>query len=122
MSFQVIFHDAFAAEFDQLPESVQDELLVRTGVLEEFGPGLGRPNVDTLNGSVYPNMKELRFQLDGVWRFAFAWDPNRQAVILCGGDKEGANQRRFYKSLIRLADARFSEHIARTMLATKSRS
>jgi hypothetical protein len=122
MSFEVIFHEAFVPEFDQLSARVQDELLVRTGVLEQFGPSLGRPHVDTLKGSAYPNMKELRFQLDGVWRFAFAWDPMRQAVILCGGDKEGTNQKRFYKALIRLADARFADHIVQGGPDDKPRS
>ena len=122
MPFTVLFDEAFETEFDDLPEAVQDELLARTGWLEEFGPDLGRPNVDTLNGSAYPNMKELRFRLDGLWRFAFAWDPQRQAVILCGGNKEGANQKRFYKSLIRMADARFAAHIAQARPDAKARS
>ena len=30
-------------------------------MLEYFGPQLGRPHVDTLEGSKHPNMKELRF-------------------------------------------------------------
>jgi hypothetical protein len=35
-------------------------------------------------------MKELRFDAEGgVWRFAFAFDPNREAIILVGGDKSG---------------------------------
>ena len=50
---------------------------------------LGRPNVDTLEGSDFANMKELRFRLDGLWRFAFAFDPSRRAIILCGGNKLG---------------------------------
>jgi hypothetical protein len=44
-------------------------------LLETFGPHLGRPWVDTLNGSRYTNMKELRFRAaHGVWRFAFVFD------------------------------------------------
>jgi len=57
-------------------------------------------------------MKELRFRLDGLWRFAFAFDPQRQAVVLVGGNKMGANQARFYRDLIRTADARFAAHVA----------
>jgi hypothetical protein len=57
---------------------------------------LSRPRVDTLNGSRHANMKELRFNAaNGVWRFAFAFDPNRQAIILCGGDKTGGSEKRF---------------------------
>lgn len=113
MTWIVVFADEFEAEFAELPIDVQDELLSRAKVLEEFGPQLGRPNVDTLNGSSFPNMKELRFRLDGLWRFAFAFDPSRQAVILIGGDKEGENQDRFYRELISRADERFGNHLKR---------
>jgi hypothetical protein len=58
-------------------------------------------------------MKELRFGWEGgVWRFAFAFDPARRAIVLVGGNKGGANQRRFYKQLIATADLRFDEHLA----------
>ena len=111
MSWDVIFHDAFASEFDVLVEGLQDELLAHAMLLREFGPNLGRPTVDTLKGSKYSNMKELRFDWEGgIWRVAFAFDPARQAVLLIGGDKGGADQKRFYKRLITLADERFGQH------------
>jgi len=91
---------------------VQDALLVEIAVLEEFGPQLGRPSVDTLKSSKYSNMKELRFDADnGVWRAAFAFDPHRKAMILVAGDKSGVSQARFYKKLLRQADARFERHL-----------
>jgi len=63
----VDLHDKFVPEFNVLPEQVQDELLAHVAVLEVFGPQLGRPRVDTLNGSRHKNMKELRFDAaDGV--------------------------------------------------------
>jgi hypothetical protein len=69
--------------------------------------------VDTLAGSRHANMKELRFDAaGGVWRFAFAFDPRRKAIILCGGDKSGGSQARFYKRLIVKADERFDAHLA----------
>jgi hypothetical protein len=80
-------------------------------VLSEFGPHLGRPNVDTLNGSSFANMKELRFRRDGLWRFAFAFDSLQQAIVLVGGNKEGESQTRFYKNLVKVADARFSDQL-----------
>jgi hypothetical protein len=108
----VINHDDFDAEFDELPEEVQDALLEVTGLLEQFGPQLGRPHVDTLGGSKHANMKEIRLSAaDGEWRFAFAFDPKRQAVILIGGDKSGISKDRFYKPLIKRADRRFSQWI-----------
>lgn len=58
-------------------------------------------------------MKELRFDWKGrVWRVAFAFDLKRQAILLAGGDKGGANQKRFYKRLIATADRRFDEYLA----------
>jgi len=112
MPWEVRFDDAFEAEFDQLPEAVQDELLARVKVLEQFGPQLGRPHVDTLKESKHANMKELRFNCeDGAWRVAFAFDPKRQALFLVAGDKAGANQRKFYEKLIQTADERFDAHL-----------
>ena len=89
-------------------------------LLAEFGPNLGRPTVDTLKGSQHANMKELRFSWNGqVWRVAFAFDPQRQAILLVGGDKGGANQRRFYESLLRVADERYDHHLGTLNQASK---
>jgi hypothetical protein len=112
VAWTVDFHDAFVAEYHGLPKEVQDELLACVTLLEQFGPLLGRPRVDTLNGSRHASMKELRFDAaDGVWRFAFAFDSRRKAVILCGGDKSGGSGKRFYVQLINRADARFDAHV-----------
>jgi hypothetical protein len=114
VAWEVIFHDDFDPEFDALPEEVQDELLAHAKLLEMFGPQLGRPRVDTLNGSRHANMKELRFDAaDGVWRVAFAFDRKRRAVLLVAGDKSGGSEKRFYRRLIVKADERFDQHLAR---------
>ena len=71
--------DEFKPEFDALGQDVRREILALARVLQEFGPQLGRPRVDTLKGSRYANMKELRFSAaDGEWRVAFAFDPRRK--------------------------------------------
>ena len=112
MTWEVLFDPAFDPEFDSLSVTVQDELLAHARVLEEFGPMLGRPHVDTLKGSRYSNMKELRFNAeDGVWRVAFAFDPKRRAILLVAGDKSGSSERRFYRQLIRKADDRYERHL-----------
>ena len=114
MKWTVQFDTAFEPEFAALTEDVQDELLAHAKLLETFGPQLGRPRVDTLNGSKHANMKELRFDAaNGVWRIAFAFDPKRHAIQLVAGDKAGASEKRFYKQLIKKADARFEEHLKR---------
>lgn len=113
MKWLVLFHDDFEAELMELHEDLQDELLAHATLLAEFGPNLGRPTVDTLKGSTHTNMKEMRFGWKGeVWRVAFAFDPRRQVVLLVGGDKSGADQRRFYRRLISVADARYDDHLA----------
>lgn len=71
---------------------VQDELLAEIGLLEKYGPQLNWPHVDTLNASRHANMKELRFSADnGVWRAAFAFDPERKAIVLVAGDESGGS-------------------------------
>jgi hypothetical protein len=112
VSWQAYFHPKFKAEFDELPESVQDELLASLTPLRVYGPALGRPEVDTLKGSAYANMKELRFRAGGgVWRVAFAFDPTRAAILLVAGDKSGVSEKKFYKRLIEKADLRYKEHL-----------
>ena len=58
----------------------------------------------------------LSFNTSGVWRVAFAFDPNRKAILLVAGDKSDVGQRQFYKQLIIKADLRFDEHISRLEL------
>jgi hypothetical protein len=103
--------DEFEPEFDALDESVRTEILALAGLIQRFGPSLGRPRVDTLKGSRHANMKELRFSAaDGEWRVAFAFDAKRRAILLVAGDKSGVSEKRFYQELIRKADRRFDAH------------
>ena len=82
--------DGFEPEVDALHKDVQMEILALSLVLEEFGPQLGRPRVDTLNGSSHANMKELRCSAaDGEWRVAFAFDPRRRGNFARGGRQIG---------------------------------
>ncbi len=108
--WRLVFHDAFYEELMELAEEVQDGVASCKGLLETYGPQLGRPYADTLEGSRYPNMKELRFDTNsGVWRVAFAFDPKRHAVLLVAGNKAEISQKRFYKQLVKKADERFTE-------------
>ena len=115
MEWTVLIGDEFEPEFLVLPKDVQDETLAMTRLLQQFGPHLGRPHVNTLKDSRHANMKELRFDAaGGVWRIAFAFDPKRRAILLVAGDKSGGSQKRFYRELIRKADQRFDAHLERT--------
>ncbi len=122
MAWEVVFHPDFDPEFDALVPEVQDELLAHAKLLEAFGPTLGRPRADTLNGTRHDNMKELRFAADGgVWRIAFAFDPERKAVLLVAADKSGVAERRFYRRLIAKADERFDRHLDHLRAARRTR-
>jgi len=104
------------AEFDEwflgLTPSEQDTFAVAIALLRDKGPTLSRPYADTLKGSAYPNMKELRIahKKHVALRAAFAFDPERAAILLIGGDKHAA--RGFYTKLIRKADELFAAHLA----------
>lgn len=110
--WDVITTNLFDSWYEQQTEPLQDTILAALKILRELGPHLGRPQVDTVRGSGYPNMKELRIQFCGhPVRAFFAFDPERRAIILCAGDKTSVNEKRFYKEMIRCADAEFSHHL-----------
>jgi len=111
-AWSVEFHDSFDPEFDVLDQKVREVLLMHLVTLRERGSQLGRPLVDTLNGSTYPNMKEMRFRVGRqVWRTAFAFDPERKGIILVAANKQGKDQKKFYAQLIKTADIRYSAHL-----------
>ncbi len=57
-------------------------------------------------------MKELRAKTSqAVLRVAFAFDPLKSAVLLIGGNKQGVNEKRFYKQLIDRADELYAQHL-----------
>ncbi|SDN96807.1 type II toxin-antitoxin system RelE/ParE family toxin [Ensifer sp. YR511] len=109
MSYEVKFHTDFVPEWKELEMGLKELVGEVLDHLEEEGPFLGRPEVDTLEGSTHKNMKEIRVKYgQQVWRFAFAFDPNQKAIVLCGGEKQGISQDLFYKRLIKKADPRFN--------------
>ncbi|OWO80697.1 addiction module toxin RelE [Photorhabdus luminescens] len=110
--WEVITTGVFDVWYNEQSEELQDDILAALKILGEYGPQLGRPYVDTLYGSKFPNMKELRIQHAGSpVRALFAFDPYRNAIVLCAGDKTGLNEKRFYKDMIKLADAEFKKHL-----------
>ena len=112
MAWEVRLDEDFAAWLDELAEGERTEILAHARLLQERGPQLGRPYVDTVKGSDYSNMKELRVQIAGdPWRILFAFDPRRAAILLVGGNKAG--EKRWYETQIPIADERFRRHLAR---------
>jgi hypothetical protein len=113
MRWTVLFQDDFAVEFEGFSADVRVELIAMVEHLERFGPLAKRPQVDTLKGSKIANLKEFRFTADGgVWRVAFAFDTERQAIVLAAGNKAGVSSATFYKRLIALAEKRMAKYEA----------
>ena len=110
MPFDVEFTDEFGAWYELLTEAEQDSVDGMVRLLMKEGPSLARPYADTLKGSRYANMKELRVQHAGrPYRVLFVFDPRRCAVLLIGGDKTG--NARWYEEMIPKAEAIYAEHL-----------
>lgn len=110
--WEVVATPEFEAWFGSLDETGQDGVRYVVGLLRNGGPLLGRPYADTLKGSRFPNMKELRINGRGMAiRIAFAFGPTRQAVLLVAGDKSGVSKKLFYRKLIAHADALFALYL-----------
>ena len=75
-----------------------------------MGPNLPRPHSDTIKGTKFKNMKELRTQHAGKpYRTLYAFDPRRADILLIGGNKEGNNN--WYKTFVPIADQLFEQHL-----------
>jgi hypothetical protein len=99
------------AEFQQWSETLDAEnrktVDAAVARVAAGGPTLGRPHVDVIHGSRVRKLKEARVNR-GI-RVLFAFDSNRNAVMLLGGDKTGKWDR-WYPQKIRLADRLYADH------------
>ncbi len=103
--------DIFDTWFDSLDDTDRANVLASMMVLRERGAMLSRPYADTVKGSVYSNMKELRIQSKGdPIRAFFAFDHQRKGILLCAGNKSG-DEKRFYKLMLPIADREFTRHL-----------
>lgn len=111
MEYKILMHKKFIEWLEKQKPDLQEEILANTALLKEFGPNLGRPKVDTLKGTRHSNLKELRIQYKGEpWRILFAFDPERSAILLIGGNKKVS--KRWYKDNIYEAEKRLDEHLS----------
>jgi hypothetical protein len=107
----VITTDLFNEWLEQQDDSTQEKVLAALVVLQQQGPSLGGPLVDTVNDSKFMNMKELRVQHRGKpLRAFFIFDPLRQAIVLCIGNKGG--KKRFYKEMLDIAEQQYELHLS----------
>ena len=110
MEWQIKFDTDFESWFDAQSLAFRKEAFAVIGLLKSHGASLGRPRVDTVKGSRFKNMKELRIQFKGrPYRLLFAFDPERNAMILVGGDRGG--DKRWYEKNIPIADERYQKHL-----------
>jgi len=101
IDFTPEYEDWFSVQEEDNKVAINAKVLL----LAEFGPNLGRPYVDTIQGSKYANLKELRIKhKDAVFRILFCFDKRRNCWLLIGGDKKGKNEKLFYKKIIRKAE------------------
>ncbi len=103
--------DTFARWYEELDDLDRPSVLAGLLVLREKGPTLSRPFADTIQGSRFNNMKELRIQSKGKpIRAFFVFDPDRKGILLCAGSKSG-NDKAFYKKMIRIADREYQAYL-----------
>ena len=116
MSWAVKVTEEYAAWFTALiTEDLSSAVQVAQAVaaLREEGPALGRPLVDRLRSSRVHHLKELRPGSRGrsELRIIFAFDPERSALLLLGGDKAG-NWNKWYRDNIPIAEQLYLEYTA----------
>lgn len=103
------YFEWFSAQNDAVKEAVR----AYVKLLLEKGPSLGRPYVDTLKGSKFSNLKELRVQAQGrKYRIAFLFTGERVCLLLTGDVKGGSEDKRFYKKLISEAEMLYEQYLA----------
>jgi hypothetical protein len=108
--YKIILAPEFKGWLESLTQAEQDDILAALVVLRQYGHQLGRPHADTLKNSKLTNLKELRIQHAGKpYRAFYVFDPLRQAVMLCGGDKTG--DMRFYKRMMPLAESVYQRYL-----------
>ncbi|HNG73407.1 MAG TPA: type II toxin-antitoxin system RelE/ParE family toxin [Candidatus Obscuribacter sp.] len=118
MPYELVLLDNFVVWLDEQEEERRIKILGHLDLLEERGPLLGRPYVDTIKGSKIPNLKELRVQhKTEPIRILFAFDPKQQAVIILGGSKQA--DKRWYDTNIPISEKLFFEHLEKLRKADK---
>jgi hypothetical protein len=110
MTWDIEFTEEFDIWWESLSPEEQDSVDSQVLMLGDAGPALARPYADTIRGSRFPNMRELRIQHQGrPYRVLYAFDPRRTGILLIGGDKTGNS--RWYQEFGPKADAIYAHHL-----------
>lgn len=94
---------------DELDADDYEIIIDALKTLREIGPALGRPRVDRLKDSQLHNLKELRPPGSNL-RMLFIFDPQREAIVLCAGDKTG-KWKSWYEENIVIAEERYRRYL-----------
>ena len=111
MECEILFTDEFGEWWDRLNTDEQESIRTVVIILRTHGVTLGYPYSSKIATSRYSHMRELRIQHEGrPYRVLYAFDPQRNAVLLVGGDKTGVN--RWYEIFVPLADRIYEQYLS----------
>jgi len=96
---------------EDLDDRGREQMVPCIDALEEHGPALGEPLVKRIRASKHHNMKELR-SVGGNLRVLFAFDPERKAILLLGGDKTN-DWTGWYRRNVPKAEKLYDKHLKR---------
>lgn len=108
----VEYTGAFGSWWSGLCEEDQGKVAAVVGLLEQLGVTLPSPHSSKVKGSAkFTHLRELRLRSSQghPYRILYAFDPNRTAILLVGGNKTG--DKRWYRKNIRLAEKEYQSHL-----------
>ena len=107
--WQVEFTDEFGEWWHALSIEAREKIYKVVSLLEEHGPTLGFPYSSDIKGSNIA-MRELRAQQGkNPYRILYAFDPERTAILLIGGDKTG--DALWYERMVPLAEQIYRQYL-----------
>jgi hypothetical protein len=109
--WRVVVSAEFELWWKGLSASAQESVAFVVKLLEARGPSLEHPYSSSIRGSRLSRLRELRVSHRGrALRVLYAFDPERSAVLLIGGDKGSDN--RWYRRNVPLAEQIYAKHCA----------
>ncbi|OFZ51833.1 MAG: hypothetical protein A2381_00830 [Bdellovibrionales bacterium RIFOXYB1_FULL_37_110] len=115
--------EEFQDWFEEANNLLQADVVENVEVLRQMGPHLGRPKADTIKGSTISNLKELRFMSgEKVIRLFYVFDPDRNGVLLVGGNKTGIGNKKFYQQMIDKCEKIYVNYLVKRSKAIKKKT
>jgi hypothetical protein len=116
-SVDVIATDEFVDWYADLEKAAKNGVDRVVDLLELSGVALGHPYSSAIHGSRFP-LRELRVKSGNhTLRIIYAFDPQRDAVLIIGGDKTGDD--RFYKKTVPWAERIWAQYLKELAAAKK---